>query len=348
MLLSEGALKVGFATKETLEGGPPSADITYLLPEAESAVCFALPLNRDLIRPFLAKKLPNGRSDHEKDNIDTNIKAYKVAKKIANYLISKGYKSIPVVPNNKYRQDIPGWQIRMPPELSLRYVAVRSGIASFGWSGNVGIKGFGTAIILGCLLTSAKLMPTDPLPPKEQFCTKCKLCVKVCGMRMFDEKEESSITLGGNSFTYSKRTDLRRCHIVCGGFSGLDKSQKWSTWSPGRYDYPENPQELGKLYPISLRDTYRRPELKDSAGYTGTQFNSTIRLTCGNCQLICWGDPKETAENYRILTNSGCVIQRENGDIEVLPPEEAEKAFDAMKPDHKKFYYKAYKRVKNV
>jgi len=35
----------------------------------------------------------------------------------------------------------------------------------------------------------------------------------------------------------------------------------------------------------------------------------TTKLTCGNYQLICWGDPKLTKENYQILTNSGCVIQ---------------------------------------
>lgn len=346
LLGAEGAIKVGVATKETLSGGPPSADITYLLPEAESAVCFALPLNRDLIRAFLGKKLPNGRADHEKDNIETNIKAYKIAKKVANYLESKGYKAIPVVPNNKYRHDLPGWQIRMPPELSLRYIAVRSGVASFGWSGNVGIKGFGTAIILGCLITAAKITPTEPLPPKENFCTKCKLCVKVCGMRMFDEKEEASVTLGEISFNYSKRIDLRRCHIVCGGFSGLDKSGKWSTWSPGRYDYPEDAQELGRLYPIAMYNALNRPAFKDSTGYAATQIGETVRLTCGNCQLICWGDPKETAENYRILTKSGCVIQKENGNIVVLPPDEAEKAFEAMDPAHKKLYYKDYKHAK--
>jgi hypothetical protein len=70
------------------------------------------------------------------------------------------------------------------------------------------------------------------------------------------------------------------------------------------------------------------------------------KLTCGNCQLICWGDPKETAENYRILTNSGCVLQKENGDIIVLPHEEAELEFNKMNPKHQRLYYKEINKKK--
>lgn len=65
---------------------------------------------------------------------------------------------------------------------------------------------------------------------------------------------------------------------------------------------------------------------------------ASLHLTCGNCQIICWGDKEETRENYRLLKSSGCVIQRENGDVEVLPAKEASTEFDAMDPAHKKLY----------
>jgi len=35
---------------------------------------------------------------------------------------------------------------------------------------------------------------------------------------------------------------------------------------------------------------------------------------------------------------SGCVIQRENGDIVVLPPDEAAEEFEKMDPAHKRLY----------
>ena len=42
-LLERGALSVGIATAETLSGSPPSADITYRMEEARSAVSFTPP-----------------------------------------------------------------------------------------------------------------------------------------------------------------------------------------------------------------------------------------------------------------------------------------------------------------
>ena len=48
-------------------------------------------------------------------------------------------------------------------------------------------------------------------------------------------------------------------------------------------------------------------------------------LTCGNCQLVCWGDPEETRINYSILAKSGCVVKDADGNLIVLSPEEAAK-----------------------
>ena len=47
-------------------------------------------------------------------------------------------------------------------------MAVRAGVGSFGWSGNVGLKGVGTAIILCTTVTSADLAPTAPEPEEEK------------------------------------------------------------------------------------------------------------------------------------------------------------------------------------
>jgi len=349
-LFEQGALKVGFANAESMVGGPPSTDITYKLPEAKTAICFAISQNQDFIRPYLKKELPNGRVDYEKNHIDTNIRAYRISQRVADFLKEKGYISKPLVPNNKYRKDVPGWRAHQYPELSFRYVAVRSGVATFGWSGNVGLKGYGTTIILGCLVTTAELQPTEPLPPEEEFCTKCKLCQKSCAFRMFSHDEETSITLGGHTFTYGKRIDFNRCNMVCGGFTGLDKEKKWSTWSPGRYYYPDDPAEAKRLFSLAFNSSMRRPISKQdiSTGFRQTALNGTIRLTCGNCQIVCWGDPTETKENYRLLTNSGCVVQKENGDTVVLPAEEAEQLFESMSPKHKRAYYKDYKRPKKA
>ncbi len=347
MLIERGALRVGFATLETMEGGPPGADITYLLPEAQSAIGFAIPLDKELIRPYIRKELPNARADHEKDNIEVNIRAWRMAKDVRDFLRAEGHKAMSVIPNNKYREDVPGWQASLPPEISLRYLAVRSGVASFGWSGSVGIKGIGTPIILGGIVTSAKLEPTDPIPPEESFCVKCKLCTRVCGFQMFSDKEETVVTLGGYTFTYAKRINKSRCLLVCGGSTGLHKSGQFSTWSPGRYDYPEDDYEVNRLMSLALTAQKKRPKIRDhSKGYAPASYGGTgtIQLTCGNCNIICWGDRVETAKNYKLLKNSGCVIQKENGELLVFPPEKAKEEFEKMDPKHKRLYYKDYKK----
>ena len=87
---SAGACAVGIATTETLAGGPPSVDLTYVLPEAKSAVVFAVPLDQSLIEPFLRKE---DRLSHEQDNFRTNYLATGIALGLADYLRQKGFDS---------------------------------------------------------------------------------------------------------------------------------------------------------------------------------------------------------------------------------------------------------------
>ena len=346
MLFEGGAKKVGFATKETMAGGPTGADITYLLPEAQSAISFYMPFDKEMILKYLGKEDPSIRGIHEEENLEIHYIIWRAAQRVKHWLIEQGYKAISVIPNNHYRMDIPGWQVTLPPELSLRYLAVRTGVASFGWSGNVGTKEHGTAIILGGIITDAKLEPTDPLPDSESFCDECKICTKVCAYQMFSPTEETTVTMGGNTFSYSKRMNKMRCFLTCGGSNGLHPSGKFSTWSPGRYDYPENDKEVARLMSLAMSSQRKRPPIKDcSSGYQPASYGgkSNIQLTCANCQLVCAGNPKETTQRYKILVNSGCVIQREEGNLEVFPPDKATEEFERMPIKHQRLYHKDYK-----
>lgn len=352
LLLDQGAVSVGFATKKSLEGGPPTTDMTYLLPEAETAICFAVPLEKSKIRSFLGKELPRGRYDHVIDNGDVYLKAYKIGKVAADFLIDKGYKSVPVVNNFKYREDVSNWRTKLPPLLALRLVAARSGVGIIGWSGNILVKGYGATVLLGALVTSTKLDPTDPIPLEESPCDKCKLCVSVCAFRMFDKVEEDSYTLGGYTFSFSKRNDLSRCYTVCGGLSGLDKTRKWSTWSPGRTHFPVSSEDADRTFSHLFAHPIKKLRVKGEEGsyaeskllndeaaqeyissgeIASNTFTKDFILTCGNCQLICWGNHDETSENYRILTNSGCVLTKDNGDILIVSNEEADELEEAGK-----------------
>lgn len=75
-LLDSGALKVGFTNQEKLKNGPPSTVLSTYLPEAKSAIVFALPLDREIARSYLAKDNINARSDHEKKACEIMKKAF--------------------------------------------------------------------------------------------------------------------------------------------------------------------------------------------------------------------------------------------------------------------------------
>lgn len=166
---------------------------------------------------------------------------------------------------------------------------------------------------------------------------------------MFSDEEKFEFEMGGHQFSYAKRIDKKRCFIGCTGFSGLHHSGKFSTWCPGRFDYPETEEEVIRLLMYSSRIKAKWPKIPDgSRGFTpDANLGYEVGICCGNCCNICFGDPKETAKNYKILVNSGCVIQKENGELEVFPPEEAKEKFEAMDEKHKRLYFWDYKRGLN-
>jgi len=160
-LKEQGACEVGIATKETLAGGPPSTDLEYVLEDAESAISFAVPLDKDKIYKFLAKE---DHAAHQDDNIHTGFFVTGLAVGLASYLDQIGYPSHGVDSNVVYRKDTPRGTRDFKPDISHRYLAVRSGVGWFGFSGNVMTPSHGASVLLGSVITTAKLTPTDPLP----------------------------------------------------------------------------------------------------------------------------------------------------------------------------------------
>jgi epoxyqueuosine reductase len=326
MVKGYGVCAVGIVTKEMLAGGPPTADLTYIMPKAKSAVSFALPLDQECIELWFKKQ---SHEAHFKNNIHTNVVASGISLELANYLNQKGYPSVPLCANMTYRTDTKNGKYDEIPPISHRYLAVRSGVGFFGLSGNVLTREYGAAIILGSVVTEAELIPTDPIPAEDNYCDDCKLCKASCASGYIDGEERVTITLGGMEFSHSKKHTHSRCDYVCGGFTGLHRSRKWSTWSPGRFPIPEKDEDI---YPALINNVGRylkrpKPEL--------TLFNvlmpgDKLELTCGNCQLICHPDKEVRKRRYKTLVKSGVVVQNPDGSLEAVSPEEAEKRLDAM------------------
>lgn len=332
-VMSEGACSAGIATVETLAGGPPSTDLTYAMPEAKSAISFAVPLNQAVIGPYLSKE---DRLSHERNNLHTNSLVTGIATALAHFLNHRGFKSKGLLANEVYRDDVPGGQLAMMPDISLRYLAVRSGAGFFGLSGNVLTKDAGAAVILGATLTAAELTPGEPVPPEENYCDRCGLCLQSCASGMMDPDEETTVILGDLPFTYAKRRNYLRCEFVCGGMSGLHPSGKWSTWSPGRFLLPEEDGEFLELMRKGMRAYNRRPAM--SGGHYQVLMKTKLFLTCGNCQLLCCPDLNERKKRFKMLTSNGVVIQHPDGAIERVSPGKAEQHMAAMNPESQALY----------
>ena len=308
-------------------------DLEYVLPGARSAVSIAVPLNTDHIKAYLAKE---DRLSHEQDNFRVNMQATGIAAYLARYLEQKGHPSQGVTSNDAYREEVPGGRQSMLPDLSHRYLAVRSGVGWFGFSGNVITSRYGAAVILATCVTTAELEPTEPLPPDENYCDRCGLCLAACCSALMDPKEETRVTLGGMEFSYAKRRNYLRCELVCGGPTGLVPSGKWSTWSPGRFLIPEDDQAFREVMIKGMRAYNRRPPME--GGYPHILMRSKLYLICGNCQLLCRPDPAERKALYKLLTTSGCIIQQPDGTLEKVSPEEAKCYVAGLEEEERALY----------
>ncbi len=341
LALDLGACRVGISTVETLTGGPPSTDLEYILPGARSAVTFALPLNQDKIREYLAKK---DRHGHQHDYNRTNTLATGIAAQMAGYFDHFGCPSVGVLSNEVYREGDGIKRRHMIPNLSHRLLAVRCGVGWFGYSGNVMIPEFGANATLCTMVTTAELEPTEPLPAEENPCEcETKECVAVCPSSFLHVGKEDyeTVTMGGVEFTYAMRRNYDRCGYVCGGYSGLHPSGRWSTWSPGRFPVPKNDEDLRPVAKEAFTSWAQRPKLDGEVLQQPLLYQAArkdVQLTCGACMLVCAAEPEERERRLKSVRGAGCAIQHPDGRVEVVPAEEAAKHVAAMDPDTRALY----------
>ncbi len=326
----EGACESGIATLKTLEGGPPSTDLSYMLAEARAAVSFAVAVDPKPIVPYLQKQ---DRLALERAFIQANVTASGIALHLAHYLNQKGYPSVPVAANNVFRPSPAGASSDYMadcyyPDIAHRFLAVRSGVGCMGLSGNVITPKNGAAVIFGATVTSAPLEPTEPAPPESNYCDHCGLCMASCAADFMHPREKTTVMLGGYEVVYSKRRDYGRCDLVCSGYTGLHPGKKWSTWSPGRFQIPERDDELPKAHAKMQKAHGQWPQSEGGRLFYFT--DDKLRVACANCQLVCCPDKDERKKRYQMLTQSGVIIQNADGRRQAVSKETAERLFDDM------------------
>jgi len=222
-------LLVGIAGSDRLSG-PPSLDPTYTLPGARSIISLALPMDVPAIYDFLSKK---SADPHNADQLHGNQEVFRIATRIADYLLRRGHgaKAAPVNMDYRRSPDL----LSFHPAFSHRLGAIASGLGGQGWSGNVVTQEYGGAVYLGTVVTDAALR-SDPKPGSLELyddrCSQCKMCEKTCPVGMFEREREEWVLLNGELYPRGERVNIDLCTASCFGMHALSRDKKWTTWSP--------------------------------------------------------------------------------------------------------------------
>ena len=63
-----------------------------------------------------------------------------------------------------------------------------------------------------------------------------------------------------------------------------------------------------------------------------------INFSCNNCSLVCHQDKATRIRRYKMLTESGVVLQNPDGSLEAFSPNEAEHRLQAMPSERRGLY----------
>ena len=242
------------------------------------------------------------------------------------FLKSEGFDALTVDINNNYRPE-PGAQdvsevVAMNPDFSHRYGAVAAGLGRLGWSGNVMTPQYGSAILLGTVLTSAKLN-SNPII-EDNPCDGCKMCVASCPVEMIHKKESVKINIAGITEEIARKRTNNCCWIGCDGYHSLSPNRKWTNWSPYRVDtpFPEKDTDVDELCTrLRKADPDANPEeLNVYTNYRESFFDPDYLFfsVCAHCANVCWPNREDRIENRKLLANSGIVVLRANGNRSVV------------------------------
>jgi len=335
--LDLGAALVGIGNQERLKDAPPSGDMSYSLPGAQSCIIWVYPNPIEAIEDYFSKKDRMGAKRFKQFGYST---AWKTAEKIKSFIESNTeYKAYSVVPNYKYRK-VDGKRYdfykydKGHPDFSLKYGGVAAGLGHIGWQGMLVTKEFGGACYLGGVLTTAPLEP-DPMAEKN-YCTGCKICAKACTSGHFSETEEEDeypVVIGEVKQVYGKRETVARCAITNMGLIGVSDDNTWGTWAAHHigtkkdsaeswrdpayrdklrkkiFTSKKTPKKL-RVYAGKVLGNFMKGGLAENAGIvTLTEMSPR----CGNCSYICVPDPKKRAELLKMLKSSGKVYIDDDG-----------------------------------
>lgn len=319
-----GAALVGLASRERLADAPRSGDPRYLLPSAQSMIAFGIPYSHAALTTFFEK------TDWRAFNIEKKTmtrRLYEIGDGLVNFLQGEGFEAVAVEINNTYRPE-PGVRdvtecVAMHPDFAHRYGAVAAGLGRLGWSGNVMTAQYGSALLLGTVLTSAMLEP-DPVL-EENPCDGCKMCAVTCPVGMMHATESVTVQVAGLRETIARKRTNKCCWIGCDGYHGLAPDGTWSNWSPYRITAPL-PDDDSAVDALCTRLRKADPDASLDGfnlytDYRAAHFDPDYMFfsVCAHCANVCWPNRQDRFANRKRLARSGVVVLRVDGRRVAVP-----------------------------
>lgn len=164
--------------------------------------------------------------------------------------------------------------------ISNRHSAVAAGIASFGWNGLAMTWDAGPRVRYCVLLTDIDFDESlyTPMQEPDALCdrTKCRVCIDICPVHAFPEKEAWELHIGDKTIHYAK-LNRARCRT---GVTGL------AAGSAGRMNaiIPDDVHKVDDWLAIAKHDN---------------KWNRMERVAsmCGRCMSMCPVGRKEIEPN---------------------------------------------------
>lgn len=167
--LAAGADDVGFVAVDRPEVAEERPYVEEALPGVRTLVAFVVRMNRDSVRSP-ARSVANQEFHRTGDHADD------VAQAIARALVEKGHRALN--PSIAFPMETSRWPGRLWV-VSHKRVAVAAGLGQMGLHRNVIHPKFGNFILLGTVLTDARI-DGETRPIDYNPCIECKLCVSAC------------------------------------------------------------------------------------------------------------------------------------------------------------------------
>lgn len=100
-------------------------------------------------------------------------------KKLVEFLANLGFEARGIQENEYSRKTLVG-------KISFRQMAVLAGLGSIGRSSMLIHSGFGPRVVIGVVLTNAKIAPNKPF--ERALCTNCGICTESCPIKAINDK----------------------------------------------------------------------------------------------------------------------------------------------------------------